>query len=54
MADGIQSSLFGVTGHDPITFLLVGVVVAGVSLVAVVVPARRAMQVAPIVALRAD
>jgi putative ABC transport system permease protein len=54
MADGIQSTLFGVTGHDPSTFLIVGAVVAGVSLLAILVPARRAMRVDPIVALRAD
>jgi putative ABC transport system permease protein len=54
MADGIQTTLFGVTGHDPYTFLVVGAAVAGVSLLAILVPARRAMRVDPIVALRAD
>jgi putative ABC transport system permease protein len=54
MADGIQSTLFGVTGHDPASFLIVGAVVALVSLQAILVPARRAMRVEPIVALRAD
>ncbi len=54
MADGIQNTLFGVTGHDPVTFATVGAVVAGVSLLAILVPARRAMRVEPIVALRAD
>ena len=53
-AFNIQSTLFGVTPHDAATFLGVGVVVAGVSLLATLVPARRAMRVDPIIALRAE
>lgn len=54
MANGIQNVLFGVTEHDPATFLTVGAVVASVSLIAILVPARRAMRVSPIVALRIE
>ena len=54
LASGIQNVLFGVTPHDLATFLGVGAVVAGVSLVATLVPARRAMRVDPIIALRAE
>jgi putative ABC transport system permease protein len=48
----MNSLLFGVTAHDPLTFAAVGVVVALVSFTACYIPARRAMRVDPIVALR--
>jgi len=48
----ISSLLFGVSGHDPLTLGIVALVVAIVSAVACYIPARRAMRVDPIVALR--
>ena len=48
----ISSLLFGVSAHDPATFLIVVLVVAVVATVASYIPARRAMRVDPIVALR--
>ncbi|HEX8763849.1 MAG TPA: FtsX-like permease family protein, partial [Candidatus Acidoferrum sp.] len=48
----IESLLFGVTPHDPLTFGIVALVVAAVATVACYIPARRAMRVDPIVALR--
>ncbi len=48
----MASLLFGITAHDPITFAAVGVVVAAISFAACYIPARRAMRVDPIVALR--
>lgn len=48
----MSSLLFGVTARDPITFVAVGVLVVLVSLTACYIPARRAMRVDPIVALR--
>jgi predicted permease len=48
----MASLLFGITAHDPLTFVSVGVLVAVVSFAACYIPARRAMRVDPIVALR--
>ncbi|MGC1604553.1 MAG: FtsX-like permease family protein, partial [Candidatus Acidiferrum sp.] len=48
----IASLLFGITARDPFTFAAVGVLVAIVSFAACYIPARRAMRVDPIVALR--
>jgi predicted permease len=53
-AAGIQGVLFGVTGRDPLTYGAVATLVAVVSLVATLVPARRATRVDPMIALRAE
>jgi putative ABC transport system permease protein len=42
-----------VTARDPFTFIAVGVLLLVVAVVAMYVPARRAMRVSPVVALSA-
>jgi len=49
----LSSLLYGVTPHDPWTFLVIAVVMAAVTVLACYLPARRAMRVDPVVALRA-
>ncbi|HET7259314.1 MAG TPA: FtsX-like permease family protein, partial [Candidatus Acidoferrum sp.] len=48
----IGSLLFGVTPHDPLTLGIVALTVAAVAAVACYIPARRAMRIDPVVALR--
>ena len=48
----MSSQLYGVSDHDPVTFAAVALALLVVALIACWLPARRAMRVDPIIALR--
>jgi len=50
----IASFLFGVTARDPLVFTIVPALLTAVAFLGVWLPARRAANVDPVVALRAD
>ena len=49
---GLSSLLVGISGSDPLTLLLASLLLATVGFLASFVPARRAMNVEPLKALR--
>jgi ABC-type antimicrobial peptide transport system permease subunit len=50
----MQDLLFGVTAHNPVVFASAVLVLLGAAAMAMFVPAREAMKVDPIIALRAE
>lgn len=50
----LSSQLYGVSPTDPLTYVAVSLLMFAVTLLASYVPTRRAMQVDPLIALRAD
>jgi ABC-type antimicrobial peptide transport system permease subunit len=51
LAAAIRSQLFGISSHDPVTFGAVVFLVSGLAFASAALPARRAAQVDPMVAL---
>jgi predicted permease len=54
LARFMSTLVFGVTTHDPLTFVLAPLAIALIATIATIVPARRAVQVDPMRALRDD
>jgi ABC-type antimicrobial peptide transport system permease subunit len=50
----LKSLLAGVSPLDPATFATAGALLAAIALIGCLVPARRAMRVDPMIALRAE
>ena len=48
----LETMLFGLTPLDPLTFIAVSLIFAAIAAFAVIVPARRAANVDPLIALR--
>jgi len=49
----MAAMLFSVTPRDPLTFALVAVMMGVIAMAATLIPARRAMRINPVSALRA-
>ena len=52
LSKAIASQLWGVSAYDPVTLIIVPVLLLGIGVMACWIPARRATKVSPVVALR--
>jgi ABC-type antimicrobial peptide transport system permease subunit len=50
----MKALLFGVQTYDPLSFIAVALVLSAVALVSIYIPARRAMALDPLIALRQE
>jgi ABC-type antimicrobial peptide transport system permease subunit len=50
----MKTLLFGVSGVDPLTFVAAAILLSSVALLASYLPARRAMRIDPVIALRCE
>ncbi len=50
----VASMLYGVSASDVVTYAVIAIALGGVALLAIIIPARRATRVEPMLALRAD
>jgi len=50
----LKGLLFGISGSDPLTYVVVGLLLCSVAAVAMLIPARRAAAVDPAIALRSE
>ena len=54
LGQALSTFLFDVSAMDPLTFIGIPIVLVLVSLVALLVPAKRAAGIAPVIALREE
>jgi putative ABC transport system permease protein len=52
LARFLETQLFGVTAHDPVTFAAVPLLLIGAAIAGCLIPARRATRIDPMTALR--
>jgi ABC-type antimicrobial peptide transport system permease subunit len=50
----LQSQLYGVSSSDPLTYACVAALIAGIAVLASLLPALRAASIAPAIALKAE
>jgi ABC-type antimicrobial peptide transport system permease subunit len=54
VSDVLSSMMFGIGAHDPVAFFFIPCFLLGIAAAAALIPARRAMGVDPMVALRCE